>query len=626
MLHHKEMKENGNMKKWYSKSVAAVLTAAALVAGSFSAYAAPTDIGGHWAEQIITKWIDAEKIKGYPDGSFQPDNRVTRAEFAQILFNVVQKTPPAQETDHTFTDVNQGDWFYESVMYLMQAEVIAKAEEFYPESYITRQDAMTMIGRAFYVRAYGTEAIENFADYKDISDYAAEIIAGLVEKGYVNGYEDNTIRPLGEITRAESVKILDGLNLVHDKNSLEGIMERIYAGVDEQMPKVSNIEITEDRAEYFLGLKNLDDIERAIASEAMMGSIAHSVCLVQVKEGGDVDAIKEEIRTSVNPRKWICVGVERDEVIVENRDNLILLVIDQIAPKKIAESFMALDLTEQKPVLVPDADKLMYTDGYYMDYIGELRPQSVQNFADKVESLTAQYLQNSSGVYYSIIPSKSYFVNDRVQTPFDYEQMQSILNQNIKSATYINLFDTLTLEDYYKTDPHWRQEKLQKVVDRLGENLGFQIDLSKNKANTVDNFIGQHGYKKENFPSEQLVYLTNDSIDNAVVENIENKDFHQVYDSEKLSSSAPYDLFLSGPTPLLTVTNENAASDKELILFRDSSSSSLAPLLIENYKKITLIDIRYMMSAMLGSYVNFDGKDVLFLYGEQIINNSEMLK
>ena len=123
-----------------------------------------------------------------------------------------------------------------------------------------------------------------------------------------------------------------------------------------------------------------------------------------------------------------------------------------------------------------------------------------------------------------------------------------------------------------------------------------------------------------------MVYLTNDSIDNAVVENIENKDFHQVYDSEKLSSSAPYDLFLSGPTPLLTVTNENAASDKELILFRDSSSSSLAPLLIENYKKITLIDIRYMMSAMLGSYVNFDGKDVLFLYGEQIINNSEMLK
>ena len=612
------------MKKWYSKSTAAVLAAAAHAVGSISAFAAPTDIGGHWAEQIISKWLDAEKIKGYPDGSFQPDSRVTRAEFAQILFNVMQNRMPAEEKEHAFSDVTAKDWFYESVMHLMQLEVIACAEEFYPESYITRQDAMTMIGRAFFVRSYDAEAIESFDDFKDIADYAVEIVAGLVENGYVNGYEDNTIRPLGEITRAESLKILDGLNLVHEKNSLEGIMERVYDGIE--TGTVVTTEITEDRAEYFLGLKSLENIERAIASEAMMSSIAHSICLVQVKEGGDVEAIKEEIRTSVNPRKWICVGVERDEIIVENRGNLILLVIDANEPEKFAENFKALDLAEKKPALIPDADKLMYTDGYYMDYIGELRPQSVQNFANKVEALTEQYLKNSSGVYYAIVPSKSYFVNDRVQNPFDYEQMQSILAENIKSATYINLFDTLTLEDYYKTDPHWRQEKLQKVVTRLGETLGFQNDLSKYKVNTVESFIGQHGYQKENFPSEQLVYLTNNAIDNAVVENTENKDFHQVYDSEKLSSSAPYDLFLSGPTPLQTITNENAASDKELILFRDSSSSSLAPLLIENYKKITLIDIRYMMSAMLGSYVDFEGKDVLFLYGEQIINNSEMLR
>ena len=614
------------MKKRYFKCTAAVLTAALLSASSFSVYAAPADIGGHWAESILSKWIGAEKIKGYPDGTFQPDNPVTRAEFAQILCNVMQKRPLTEEPEHTFADVNKEDWFYESVMHLVQEGVAAKGERFDPESYITRQDAMTMIGRAFYVRAYGTEAIQNFADSDAISEYAAEIIAGLVEKGYVNGYEDNTIRPLGEITRAESVKILDGLNLVHDKNSLEGIMERIYAGVDEEMPRVDNIEITADRSQYFLGLKNLDDVERAIASEAMISSIAHSVCLVQVKEGCDVETIKEEIRTSVNPRKWICVGVERDEVIVKNRGNLILLVIDQFAPEKIAESFMALDLAETKPTLVPDADQLLYTDGYYMDAIGELRPASVQNFADKVEALSAQYLKNSSGIYYAVIPSKSYFVNDRLQTPFDYAQMQSILAQNIKSAETIPLFDTLTLEDYYKTDPHWRQEKLQKVVDRLGEKLGFQIDLSKDKRNTVEHFTGQHGYKKENFPSEELVYLTNDAMDHAVVENVENKDFHRVYDLEKLSSDAPYDLFLSGPTPLLTVTNETAATDRELILFRDSSSSSLAPLLIENYRKITLIDLRYMMSALLGNYVNFDGKDVLFLYGEQVINHSEMLR
>lgn len=615
------------MKKRHIKSVVAVFTVFALLFGSFSAFgASASDIGGHWAEDIIAKWIDAEKINGYPDGTFKPDNPVTRAEFVQILYNVLPDRAVAEETDHTFTDVSEGDWYYESVMALLQHGVVAEGETFEPESYITRQDAMTMIGRAFYVRSVDSTAVEGFADYSEISDYALDYVAGLVEQGLVGGYEDNTIRPLAQITRAESVKILDGLDLVHDKNSLEGIMEQIYAGIEEVPMMVSNIVITDENAEYYLGLKNLDGIEEALASEAMIWSIAHSVCLVRASEGTDVEALKEEIRTSVNPRKWICVGVDRDEVIVENRDNLILMVIDQTNPQAYLDSFMALDLSEEEPVLVPDENDLLYTDGYYLDYIGELRPQSVENFANKVESLVAQYMQNSTGIYYAIAPSKNYFVNDRVQTPFDYDQMLSILSENITSAQYINLFDTLTLEDYYKTDPHWRQERLQKTVDRLGESLGFTTDLSTYQANTVEGFIGQHGHDKENFPSEDLVYLTNDAINNAVVDNMQEPDFKQVYNLDKLSSSSPYDVFLSGPTPLETITNNSAETDKELIIFRDSSTSSLAPLLIENYKTITLVDIRYMMSAMLGDYVNFDGKDVLFLYGEQVINFSEMLR
>ena len=615
------------MKKRHIKSVVAVLTVFALLFGSFSAFgASASDIGGHWAEDIIAKWIDAEKINGYPDGTFKPDNPVTRAEFVQILYNVLPDRAVAEETDHTFTDVSEGDWYYESVMALLQLGIVAEGETFEPESYITRQDAMTMIGRAFYVRSVDSTAVEGFADYSEISDYALDYVAGLVEQGLVGGYEDNTIRPLAQITRAESVKILDGLDLVHDKNSLEGIMEQIYAGIEEVPMMVSNIVITDENAEYYLGLKNLDGIEEALASETMIGSIAHSVCLVRASEGTDVEALKEEIRTSVNPRKWICVGVDRDEVIVENRDNLILMVIDQTNPQAYLDSFMALDLSEEEPVLVPDENDLLYTDGYYLDYIGELRPQSVENFANKVESLAAQYMQNSTGIYYAIAPSKNYFVNDRVQTPFDYDQMFSILSENITSAQYINLFDTLTLEDYYKTDPHWRQERLQKTVDRLGESLGFTTDLSTYQANTVEGFIGQHGHDKENFPSEDLVYLTNDAINNAVVDNMQEPDFKQVYNLDKLSSSSPYDVFLSGPTPLETITNNSAETDKELIIFRDSSTSSLAPLLIENYKTITLVDIRYMMSAMLGDYVNFDGKDVLFLYGEQVINFSEMLR
>lgn len=588
---------------------------------------AVSDISGHWAEQIIVKWLDAGKINGYEDGTFQPDRNVTRAEFATILSNLVGEREASEEPIPQFADVSQDDWFYDNVMKLVERGVISEGEYFYPNEYITRQDAMSMAGRAFYVRDFEIKSIEQFADFSEISEYAQIYVAGFVSAGYVVGYEDNTIRPQNPITRAECLKMLDGLDLVHDKNSLKGILDRVYDGVTSPLPDTQYQEITNDNVEYFLGLKNMDNIEEAVASDAMMMATAHSVCLVRAKDGADVEALKEEIRTSANPRKWICVGVDPEDVIVVNQGNLILLVMSQAAPQEIADSFMALDLSSaQNPPLVPGADGLLYTNGYYMDDIGELRPNSVVNFANKIETVSNNYLQNSTGIYYAVVPSKSYFVNDRLQTPFDYDTMNSLLQENVKSATYIDLFDTLTLEDYYKTDPHWRQESLQGVVDKLGEYLGFQIDLSQNQVNIVEDFTGQHGYKKENFPSEQLIYLTNEDIDNAYVDNMMNENFHQVYELDKLSSDSPYDMFLSGPTPITTITNEQAASDKELVIFRDSFACSLAPLLIENYKTITLVDLRYVPSQILGDYVSFDGKDVLFLYNEQVVNFSEMLK
>ena len=88
-------------------------------------------------------------------------------------------------------------------------------------------------------------------------------------------------------------------------------------------------------------------------------------------------------------------------------------------------------------------------------------------------------------------------------------------------------------------------------------------------------------------------------------------------------------MFLSGAAAVLTVTNPNAseaAKGRELILFRDSFGSSIAPLLIDCYETITLVDIRYIASEFLSQYVDFHGQDVLFLYSTTIINNSAMLK
>ena len=75
------------------------------------------------------------------------------------------------------------------------------------------------------------------------------------------------------------------------------------------------------------------------------------------------------------------------------------------------------------------------------------------------------------------------------------------------------------------------------------------------------------------------------------------------------------------------MTLENPqAPDNRLILFRDSFGSSIAPYFLEQYREITLVDIRYVSPQRLGKLVDFADCDVLFLYSSLVLNNSETLK
>jgi hypothetical protein len=87
-----------------------------------------------------------------------------------------------------------------------------------------------------------------------------------------------------------------------------------------------------------------------------------------------------------------------------------------------------------------------------------------------------------------------------------------------------------------------------------------------------------------------------------------------------------YDVFLSGATALTTIENPHNVTGKELIIFRDSFGGSIAPLLLEEYSKITLVDTRYINSVLLPDYVDFHGQDVLFLYSTLVVNSSNILK
>lgn len=87
-----------------------------------------------------------------------------------------------------------------------------------------------------------------------------------------------------------------------------------------------------------------------------------------------------------------------------------------------------------------------------------------------------------------------------------------------------------------------------------------------------------------------------------------------------------YEIYLDGASSFIEIINSRSNTNKELIIFRDSFASSLTPLLIEYYDKITIIDNRYISSEYIKKYIKYTNQDILFMYSTLLINNSFSLK
>ncbi len=264
---------------------------------------------------------------------------------------------------------------------------------------------------------------------------------------------------------------------------------------------------------------------------------------------------------------------------------------------------------------------------YKLEY--PLNEGAIINGANKINEVYDKYLQGMN-VYYSIIPDKNYFVaKDKGYPSMDYDRLIEIMKDNISSMQYINLFEVLDIKDYYNTDIHWRQDKIKGVASVLQKKMGVDISSPKvyYEEKSLYPFYGSYyGQAAVRVRPDTLVYLTNGTIEEALVYDHIDETYSRVYEEDKFGTIDSYDLFLSGAKSILTISNPKSKTDKNLIIFRDSFGSSIAPLMLEEYNKITLIDLRYMATDLLGEYVEFSNQDVLFLYNSQILNNSYMLK
>lgn len=247
---------------------------------------------------------------------------------------------------------------------------------------------------------------------------------------------------------------------------------------------------------------------------------------------------------------------------------------------------------------------------------------------DKINQVIASYPMDDNRVFLALIPDKNYYLAEDDYPSLDYDRLFSYMEEK-SGLNFIDLRKNLEIDDYYKSDLHWRQESLLPLTRDLASAMNVEelLDLAYQEKDTGKIFQGvYHGQSALNPQGDKLIYLNKKELEEIEVYNLEKDEYKEVYNLEKLDSRDPYDIFLSGPAALLIADNPGASSDRNLIIFRDSFGSSLAPLLMEAYKRTTLVDLRYIKPELAGDYLDFENSDVLFLYSSRIVNTVGIFK
>ena len=274
------------------------------------------------------------------------------------------------------------------------------------------------------------------------------------------------------------------------------------------------------------------------------------------------------------------------------------------------------------------------TNSYFIDnsYIYKteypLNEESIRDSAILFNNIADKYFKNSN-IYYTIIPDKNYFIQNKKYLSIDYSKLFGIMKMNTKNMDYIDISDKLTINDYYKTDLHWKQENLINIANFILESMGNGTNTTKLDYSNKEfyPFYGSYyGQAAVKLSPDKLTYLTNKNLETCKVYDYERNTYINMYSDKDFNNVDPYDIYLGGSKPLLTIENTETTQTKELFVFRDSFGSSLIPLLVNYYSKITIVDLRYISSDVFENYITPpENSDIIFMYNTLILNNSQTI-
>lgn len=160
----------------------------------------------HWGYGSIQYLNKNNLIQGYPNGTFKPNNSLTRAEAASLIARTLNLTTTKP---NPFNDVNKNNFAYDDIAAVAEQGIVVGREEgkFYPNGALTRAEMASILSRAFDLSKQTNQAPQ-FSDVST-SHWAYDSIVQLVESELTSGYPDGTFKPSNQITRVEFAAFLD---------------------------------------------------------------------------------------------------------------------------------------------------------------------------------------------------------------------------------------------------------------------------------------------------------------------------------------------------------------------------------------------------------------------------------
>lgn len=166
------------------------------------------DTQGHWAEEAIDRWSDANVVVGVGDNQFDPDGDMNRAQGAQVFANLLKLTEKADISN--FTDIPANAWYTDALAKCVESGIMAGVgnNQMDPEGTITREMFFTMFAQAMGIEREDTMD-GTYSDANQISDWAEGYINALVNRGYVSGTSSTTLDPVDYIDRASVMALMN---------------------------------------------------------------------------------------------------------------------------------------------------------------------------------------------------------------------------------------------------------------------------------------------------------------------------------------------------------------------------------------------------------------------------------